>query len=96
MKTIVLKEPIRISETLPEIRELCFREKIVAGDLRGIKMSSLQDPDMGDLLKIAGRLCGQSDMVMNRLELKDIPTVIGLVSDFLSDGQETGTEPSLS
>lgn len=94
MKTIILKKPIRLGETTPEIRELRFRDELVSGELRGIKISGLQDPDVGDLLKIAGRLCGQPDVVMNRLAVEDLGAVVEVVAGFLSDGRGTGIEPS--
>lgn len=89
---LVLKKPVSVGETT--VAELSFREELVAGDLRGIKLSSLSDPASDDLLKIAGRLCGQTDAVMNKLSLADMSEVIGIIGGFLSGGLETGNKPS--
>jgi hypothetical protein len=88
-----LKKPISLGEEGAPITELSFREEIVAGDLRGIKLKSLEDPAADDLLKIAGRLCGQPDAVMSRLGLADLAQVLEVVGGFLSAGLEIGSEP---
>ena len=90
---LTLKKPIRLGESTPEITELTFREEVVAGDLRGIRQSALADPLTDDILKIAGRLCGQPDAVMNRLSLEDTGEVMAAVHGFFKSGQETGTTP---
>lgn len=87
-----LKRPIRLTEASPEISELVFREEVVAGDLRGIKQSSLADPLVDDVLKIAGRLTGQTDAVMNRLSPEDLGEVMAIVHGFFKAGPETGTK----
>lgn len=99
--TYNLKKPIQItgkgaggSENTETISELKFRNEVVAGDMRGIPV---RDPmDYGDLLKIAGRLCGQPDHVINRLSFADMTEVISLVSGFMGSGQETGPTDSAS
>lgn len=90
---LALKKPIRVGETTPEISELTFREEVVAGDLRGIRMSALADPSVDDLLKIGGRLSGQPDAVMNRLSPEDFGEVAALVNGFFASGPGTGTKP---
>lgn len=92
MKAITLKKPIQVGEG-PEVVELKFREEIVAGDLRGIKVSETMLID--DVLKIAGRLCAQPDTVMNRLSVNsgDMAAVLELVSSFMSGGPTTGPTP---
>lgn len=92
----VLKRPITVGEKGQPVTELVFREEVVAGDLRGLKVSGLQDPAVDDLLKIAGRLCGQPDIVMSRLAFVDLPHVVEIVGGFLQAGQQTGSEPSPS
>jgi len=89
-----LKRPVALGEQGAPITELIFRESVVAGDLRGIKLASLREPATDDMLKIGGRLCGQPDAVMNRLSLEDFGKVMEIVGGFLSDGQPTGSEPS--
>lgn len=90
---LVLKKPVMLGETGSPVSELLFREELVAGDLRGIKLSSLSDPTSDDLLKISGRLCGQTDLVMSKLCLADMAEVLSIVSSFLAGGLETGNKP---
>lgn len=89
----VLKKAIQIGETQPPVTELNFREEVVAGDLRGIRQSSLADPMVDDVLKIAGRLTGQPEAVMNRLSPDDLGNVMEIVHGFFKAGPETGTKP---
>jgi hypothetical protein len=90
-ETYKLRKPVAVgSET---VTELNFRTEVVSGDLRGLKVSALGDPLTDDILKIAGRLCGQPDTVMFRLWFPDQIKVTEMVSNFLSNGLETGTEP---
>lgn len=87
-----LKEPIVFGEET--ITELKLRNRIVAGDMRGVPM---RDPMLvDDLLKIAGRLCGQPDHVMNALSYQDFKEVGAIVEGFTVGGQTTGSEPSAS
>lgn len=86
-----LKKAIRLTENTPEVAELVFREEVVAGDLRGVKQSSLADPLVDDILKIAGRLTGQPEAVMNRLSPEDLGEVMALVHGFFLGGQKTGS-----
>jgi hypothetical protein len=87
---LVLKKPIRLGESTPEITELVFRDEVVSGDLRGIKQSSLVDPLVDDILKIAGRLCAQPDAAMSRLSPEDFGEVLALVNSFFKVGPPTG------
>lgn len=94
---LTLKKPIVVGEKNPiTITELNFREDMCAGDLRGLRASSLSDPKMEDLLLIAGRLCAQPDPVMQKLGLEDFGEVVSLVQGFINAGQETGTTSSPS
>jgi hypothetical protein len=91
---LALKKPIQVGEQGAPIESLTFREEVCAGDLRGMKARSLEDPTFDDLLKIAGRLCAQPDLVMSKLSLEDMGEVIKAVAGFMNAGQETGTAPS--
>ncbi len=88
-----LQKPIRVGETQPPVEELNFREEVVAGDLRGIKMTGLADPSVDDLLKIGGRLCAQPEAVMSRLSPEDFGEVAAIVNGFFKGGPGTGTKP---
>lgn len=88
---LTLKKPVSMGEGGPPISELVFREEVVAGDLRGVKLSALKDPSFDDMLKIAGRLCAQTENTMARLSVDDAADVIGLVAGFLAGSPATGT-----
>lgn len=88
-----LKKPVKIG-TAPDITELTFREEVCAGDLRGVKIQALQDPDTADILKLGGRLCAQPDEVMNRLGIADLLETTRMVTGFLFSGLLTGNEAS--
>lgn len=88
---ITLTKPVQFGDGAP-ITEITLREEMVAGDLRGIKASSLADPTFDDLLKIAGRLCSQPDGFMPKLGLADMTAVLEVVGDFLNAGM-SGTKP---
>lgn len=89
---LALKYPVTVGDVT--VSELTIREKIVAGDLRGVPMRNPLHTD--DLLKIAGRLCAQPDAVMNGLSLEDFDELAGIVVGFTNGGQKTQTAPSPS
>lgn len=91
-----LKKPITVGEKGQPVTELVFREEVVAGDLRGIKLSSMADLTADEVCKIAGRLCGQPDVVMSRLGIDDFAEVVRIINPFLNPGQPTGSNPSPS
>lgn len=77
-----LIDPVEIGSL--RVTELNFREVVKAKDWKGIPM---RDPMLfDDMLTIAGRLCGQSDLVMGELTSQDMCNIITLVSGFLSNG----------
>jgi hypothetical protein len=76
MTVIKLEEPIKFGSEV--ISELNFR-KPKAKDLRSLSMSAKAD----DLLKLAGKLCGQPDSVIDEMCIDDTKKVLDLVSDFL-------------
>jgi hypothetical protein len=91
---LTLKEPIEIGEKGAPVTELVFRERIVSGDLRGIRLSELGDPPVEKLLTVAGRLAGQPDIVMSRLGLLDLDEVVDAVSGFIKACRKIGTAAS--
>lgn len=91
-----LKKPIQVGEKGEPITALVFREEMVAGDLRGIKMGSMGDLSSDDILKIAGRLCAQPDIVMNKLSIPDFAEVVKIVLPLLQGGPPTAIAPSPS
>lgn len=87
---IQLKQPILLTPEATPITELTLREKISAGDVRGLKISALQDPSIDDVLTIAGRLAGQPAAVLNNLAIEDLGPVMEAVYSFLWTGRSTG------
>lgn len=85
---LTLKKPITVGETT--VTELTFREEVVAGDLRDISLTRIPELQTGDVLKLAGRLTGQTDLVMAKLSFADLIEVTGVVSGFLFGGPQTG------
>jgi hypothetical protein len=90
----VLKRPIQLAEGEPAITVLTFREEVVAGDMRGIPVREPMHFD--DLFKLAGRLSGQPDAVINKMSFADMGEVISIVMGFTGAGQATGNGPSQS
>jgi hypothetical protein len=76
MVTVKLEKPIKHGSE--SIAELIFREP-KAKDLRGLSMQAKAD----DLLKLAGKLCGQPDSVIDEMCIADTKKVLDLVSNFL-------------
>lgn len=85
-----LKHPITFGETI--VAEFNVRERIVAGDMRGIPM---RDPMLfDDMLKLIGRLTAQPDPVINAMHLEDLEGVSEILAPFIKPGRRTGTGPS--
>lgn len=91
-----LKEPIQFGSAT--LTELVFREKLVAGDLRGLRPGSMNDLTFDDFLKVASRMSGQPEAALYGLSLEDLTAVLGVVADFFkaSAGQKTLTTLSAS
>jgi hypothetical protein len=81
---IKLKEPIKHGSEL--ITEFTVR-KPKAKDLRGLP----KDPNTGDMLNFAGRLCGQPPSVIDELGMEDVNELLEVVGNFMDLGQKTGS-----
>ena len=98
--TYTLKKPIQVvkkgtdGDSIETLTQLTFRDEVVAGDLRGIKLAVLGDPAGDDLLKIASRLCAQPEIVLNKLGIPDTIAIGEIVFGFLGAGLEIPTAPS--
>ncbi len=90
---IVLKKPVKLGEEIAPVTELNMREEVVSGDLRGMKVSELADPPVEQALKLAGRLCGQTDLVMLKLSAVDTLEVVGAALGFFAGGLTDGKTP---
>ena len=78
---VKLKHPIKIGEAEP-ITELKFRRGKM-GDAKGVTIS-LAGVDLGIILEVAGRLCEQPQMVIERIDQDDIGEVVAIVGDFFA------------
>jgi len=97
---ITLKDPVSIGsdhtkgDGIINVSEFNMREKVVSGDLRGLKVSELADPPVEKALVLAGRLCGQLDLVMQKLSVRDTIEVVGAALGFFASGLTDGKTQS--
>lgn len=85
-----LRHPVTVADVT--VTELVFRDSATAGDLRGVKLRDLEMPE--NLLRVAGRLCGQPDPIMHALSIPDFVRVAEVVGGFFEVGPTIGIEPS--
>ncbi len=94
-----MSEPITVKLTHPIqgpggnlVEELVFRRP-VAEDFDGLTLT-IGDTgmviDFTQMRKLAGKVCGQTDVVMRKLDIADMGEVGKLVMGFIEAGQETG------
>lgn len=81
--TLTLKEPIQFGTQ--RIEQFTIR-KPKGKDFRGMPV----EPNIGDLLDLAGRLAAQPKAVMDELGPEDLAEVLGVVGDFFPGGPGTG------
>lgn len=74
------------------ISELTFRDHACAGDLRGIKLTDLGLPE--NVMRIASRMTGQPDPVLDKLSIPDFIRVAEVVGGFFESGPANGNAPS--
>lgn len=92
---IKLERPLKVGTAGVELTELVLRDRICAGDYRGLKLGSLMttvgEVPIDDYLKIASRLSGQPDAVINDLGEADLAVVISAINSFreASHGKKT-------
>ena len=89
--TVKLKHPITIAGR--EVVELAFRRP-KAKDMRGLNFGEEKRFDM--IFELAGRLSGETDVVIGELDIEDMMEVQAVVGGFFSGGLKTGNEPSQS
>lgn len=90
-----LKEPVTITLFYPvKLGQSESAETVAEIKLRRPKGKDMRDipakPNVGDILKLAGRLSGQPPVVFDLLEIPDFNRVTEAVGVFLDDGQSTG------
>ena len=83
MATIELIEPIQVTEKSTPITVLNFR-KPTLGDLRSLGTEA----DMGAIIDIASKLCGQPTVVLDKLSMEDAAEVMKLVEGFFESFQK--------
>lgn len=83
---LTLSKPVTIGSEV--VTDLTFRDHVVSGDLRGgVSWTKILERDHDTIMRIAGRLCGQPDVVLNALCLKDTAVIVEFVLDFFSGDQ---------
>lgn len=86
---LTLKKPVTVGSDT--VTELVFREELVSGDMRGIKLSEFECIDK--MMTVGGRLCGQPDTVMFKLGTEDMENVMSAVLGFYAAGRVIGKQP---
>lgn len=84
MTTLTLKHPIKQGSEY--ISELEFRRP-TAKDMRSL---NAERKDFGQILDLAGSICGQPPSVIDKLDYEDTLAVIEVVGSFLQPSQPTG------
>lgn len=79
--TIKLEKPVHHGEE--EVRELKITRPMVAGDLRGIKVTALT---FDDLALVGSRLTGYPPSVLAHLSIPDFTRLNNVVTDFFEPG----------
>lgn len=92
--TIQLQKPIRLTDIAPVVSELYMRDELCTGDLRGIRARFISDPTFDEIVKIASRLAGQPEELLNKMSIADFDQVGAAVLNFFGNGQAIGTTPS--
>lgn len=83
-KIYELKEPIQWgSDTVTKLE---FKKPTI-GD---IKFMKLTEPTLDDILKLASKLSGHSQQLIDRLSIQDGMEVADLLGNYLSPSPETG------
>lgn len=82
-KVVTLKYPVKWGKT--DIAELTFN-RMKGRDLRNLPM----EPNVGDMLDLAGRSCGQTPRFMDMIDAKDLMEIMEAVKHFLPDGLVAG------
>lgn len=83
-KTVKLIDPIDFGEE--RFESLTFR-KPKAKHLKKIKLNEV---GLEDILGLAGKLSGQTPMVMDELSVPDLSAVVGVIEDFLESMERAG------
>ena len=86
---VKLRHPVILGSLVVE--ELSFRRGRL-GDIKGMKLPEAIN-DVSSLLEIAGRLCGQTQAVMERIDGDDAEEVLEIAVGFLGRCLGTGKTP---
>ena len=86
-KTLPLSRPIKAGSE--EIKDLVFTDRPRAKHFRGVTIGKDGAIKMGEMLDLAGRLCGQPPSVMDELSPEDMMAVMEIAGSFLPGGLTT-------
>lgn len=84
-KVLKLKEAIKFGSE--DISELTIRAP-KAKDIRGLPAQ----PNTGDILNLAAKLCGQTPSVIDELGMEDTVELLEIVGNFMAPGRVTGSQ----
>lgn len=84
VKEMTLREPVQ--QGSEQISKLTVR-KPKAKDIRALPV----EPSTGDILDLAGRLCGHPPSVIDELSIEDCSELLEIVGNFIEPGQKTGS-----
>ena len=87
VKEIKLREPIQFGGSSELISVLHVR-KPKAKDIRDLPV----EPSTGDILNLAGRLCGQAPSIIDELCIEDCSELLETVGNFIVPGPRTGNK----
>lgn len=83
VKEMKLREPIQVGTEL--ISKLIIN-KPKAKHIRSLPVQ----PSTGDILDLAGKLCGQPPSTIDELSIEDCKELLDIVGDFIEPGQTIG------
>lgn len=85
MKSVILK----LKESVKHGSELISQLEIQRPKAKHIRALPAE-PKTGDLLDLAGKLCGQVPSVIDELSIPDAMALLEIVGNFMEPGQKTG------
>ena len=90
--TIKLKKPIEFKksdDTVEHISELVFRNETESGDIEELPLANAT---VGDLMRVAARLCGKPIAIIRKMDIGDLEEVLELVGKLVPLGRKIGSK----
>lgn len=86
-----VKKEMRLRDPIKQGSELISSLEIRKPKAKDIRMLPIE-PSTGDILDLAGRLCGQPPSVIDELTIEDCSELLEIVGNFIEPGQKTGSK----